>query len=173
MLERLRGAGCAARCAGFRPAAGVVEPALERWEAAIAELTARRDPGARERFAAARVAHLATADASARPHLVPIVFALVGDTIYSAVDESQAHDRSCAGSRTSLRTLRSPSSPTTTRRLAKLWWVRADGPARVLEAGRRGRARVDAARRALSPAAAPPGAVLAIDVARWSGWSSG
>ena len=41
---------------------------------------------ARRRFAEARVAHLATADASGRPHLVPIVFALAGDTVYSAID---------------------------------------------------------------------------------------
>ena len=31
---------------------------------------------ARERFSAARVARLATADAGGRPHLVPVVFAV-------------------------------------------------------------------------------------------------
>ena len=41
---------------------------------------------ARERFAGARVARLATADADGRPHLVPVVFAVDGDTIYSVVD---------------------------------------------------------------------------------------
>ena len=41
---------------------------------------------ARRRFAAASVARLATVDARARPHLVPIVFALAGETIYSVVD---------------------------------------------------------------------------------------
>ena len=41
---------------------------------------------ARERFAAARHALLATADATGAPHLVPIVFALAGDTLYNAVD---------------------------------------------------------------------------------------
>jgi nitroimidazol reductase NimA-like FMN-containing flavoprotein (pyridoxamine 5'-phosphate oxidase superfamily) len=41
---------------------------------------------ARELFAAARVARLATIDAEGRPHLVPIVFVVVGDTVYSAVD---------------------------------------------------------------------------------------
>ena len=34
----------------------------------------------------ARVARLATVDATGRPHLVPICFAIVGDTLYSAVD---------------------------------------------------------------------------------------
>ena len=41
---------------------------------------------ARERFIAARVARLATADAAGRPHLVPIVFAIEGDRVYSVVD---------------------------------------------------------------------------------------
>jgi PPOX class probable F420-dependent enzyme len=34
-----------------------------------------------------RVAHLATADADGAPHVVPICFALVGETIYLAIDE--------------------------------------------------------------------------------------
>src|SRR6266536_1955101 len=38
------------------------------------------------RLTAARVARLATTDPDGRPHLVPIVFALDGDTLYSAVD---------------------------------------------------------------------------------------
>ena len=41
---------------------------------------------ARERFAAARVARLATASPDGRPHIVPIVFAVRGDVIYSVVD---------------------------------------------------------------------------------------
>ena len=39
-----------------------------------------------DRFANARVAHLATVGDTGAPHLVPIVFALVGDVIHSAVD---------------------------------------------------------------------------------------
>jgi len=34
-----------------------------------------------------RVAHLATADASGAPHVVPICFALLEETIYIAIDE--------------------------------------------------------------------------------------
>ncbi|MBI3998444.1 MAG: TIGR03668 family PPOX class F420-dependent oxidoreductase [Armatimonadetes bacterium] len=33
-----------------------------------------------------RVAHLATADAGGRPHVVPICYALAGDRIYSVID---------------------------------------------------------------------------------------
>ena len=40
---------------------------------------------ARERFAAARVARLATAGHDG-PHIVPIVFAVAGDVVYHAVD---------------------------------------------------------------------------------------
>ncbi len=47
----------------------------------------------RERVAAARVARLATTDADGRPHLVPIVFVLDGDTLYSAVDRKPKRSR--------------------------------------------------------------------------------
>jgi PPOX class probable F420-dependent enzyme len=89
---------------------------------------------ARVRFAAAPVARLATADAAGVPHLVPIVFALVADSLYFVIDEK-------------------PKSTTELRRLVdiranprvsvlvdrydddwdKLWWARADGSARVLD----------------------------------------
>ncbi|MDQ3526766.1 MAG: pyridoxamine 5'-phosphate oxidase family protein, partial [Actinomycetota bacterium] len=41
---------------------------------------------ARERFATARVARLATTTPEGRPHLVPVVFAVVGDRVWTAVD---------------------------------------------------------------------------------------
>ncbi|HEX4244983.1 MAG TPA: pyridoxamine 5'-phosphate oxidase family protein, partial [Acidimicrobiales bacterium] len=44
------------------------------------------DSEARERFGGGRVARLATADASGRPHLVPFTFALDGDAVVLAVD---------------------------------------------------------------------------------------
>ena len=36
---------------------------------------------------AERVARLATADAAGRPHVVPICYALIGDTVYFTIDE--------------------------------------------------------------------------------------
>ena len=43
---------------------------------------------ASQRFVSARrVAHLATADAAGLPHVVPICFALVDQTVYVAIDE--------------------------------------------------------------------------------------
>ena len=47
----------------------------------------------RSRFAAARVARLATVDQTGAPHLVPMVFALAGDVIHSAVDAKPKSSR--------------------------------------------------------------------------------
>jgi PPOX class probable F420-dependent enzyme len=129
---------------------------------------------ARRRFAAARVARLATVDARGRPHLVPIVFALAGHTIYSVVDAKPK--------RTSdLRRLRNVSSTPHVSALvdhyddadwSALWWARADGAARVLELTEpeaRDAVRLLAERYPQQRAVGP---VLAIDVERWSGWSA-
>ena len=134
-------------------------------------------PGeARSRFAAARVARLATADAEGRPHLVPFVFAVAGDTVLSAVDAK-------------------PKRSTTLRRLANLavnpavavladhydddwtalWWARGDGRGRVVDVespeGRHA-LRLLAERYPQYREEPPPGPVLAVDVTRWSGWSA-
>lgn len=45
------------------------------------------DERARRFLEGQRVAHLATADASAAPHVVPICFALIDDVLYVAIDE--------------------------------------------------------------------------------------
>jgi PPOX class probable F420-dependent enzyme len=45
------------------------------------------DEQARRFLERRRLAHLATADARGRPHVVPICFTLIGDTLYVAVDE--------------------------------------------------------------------------------------
>ncbi|MPZ74470.1 MAG: TIGR03668 family PPOX class F420-dependent oxidoreductase, partial [Nitriliruptorales bacterium] len=42
---------------------------------------------AREHFGAAPVARLATAYPDGSPHVVPLVFALDGDVVYTAVDQ--------------------------------------------------------------------------------------
>lgn len=132
-----------------------------------------RSEWARERFRAARVARLATADEHGRPHLVPIVFAVDGSMIYSAVDAK-------------------PKSSTALRRLAniaanpqvsllvdhyddewtQLWWARVDGRARVLAEG--GAAVGLLAQRYPQYRDVPPaGPFIAIEVERWSGWSAG
>jgi PPOX class probable F420-dependent enzyme len=138
-------------------------------------------PSALERFAAARVARLATVGPDGRPHLVPITFALspsesTPSALVTAVDAK-------------------PKTTTALRRLANiaanprvsvlvdhydedwtaLWWARVDGAARVHEPG------TPEARAAVALLTArypqyrdrpPPGPVIVIEVNRWSSWSA-
>jgi PPOX class probable F420-dependent enzyme len=127
------------------------------------------------RLATARVARLATIDPDGRPHLVPIVFALEGDTLYSAVD-------------------RKPKSSQTLRRIENarvrpdvtilvdhyeedwsgLWWIRLRGRARVLDEGdERGRALALLAEKYSQYRSEPPsGPVLAVDITEVREWSA-
>jgi PPOX class probable F420-dependent enzyme len=130
---------------------------------------------ARRLFAAARVARLATADQAGRPHIVPIVFAVAGELVFSAVDAKRKRT-------TALRRLENVRSNPRVALLADhyddsdwsaLWWVRADGVGRVLEGddpeARRAIALL-AERYAQYRATPPRGPVLAVAVDRWSGW---
>jgi PPOX class probable F420-dependent enzyme len=132
---------------------------------------------ARERFAAARVARLATVASDGSPHVVPIVFAIDGDTVYHAIDRKPKRT-------TRLRRLENIAVEPRAAVLADeygedwgaLWWVRGDGLARVLaRCGDEERA-AHALLRDRYPqyrAEPPPGPVVALDVARWSGWRAG
>jgi PPOX class probable F420-dependent enzyme len=162
---------------------------------------------ARRRFAAARVARLATADADGRPHLVPVVFVVEGDCVYSVVDAKPKRT-------TALRRLANVAENPAAALLVDhyddadwgaLWWVRAEGRGRVLEpapAGAGGAPSAEAASAGAASAGAASagaasagaasaeaaravrllgerypqqravGAVLAVDVERWSGWSA-
>jgi PPOX class probable F420-dependent enzyme len=129
----------------------------------------------RGRVARERVARLATVEPDGRPHLVPITFALVGDSVYSAVDAKPK----C--SRTLRRIENARERPEVTVLVdhyeddwTRLWWVRMRGQARVLDGG-------EEAERALAALAAkyeqylqdPPGVpVLAVDVVEWRGWAA-
>jgi PPOX class probable F420-dependent enzyme len=91
---------------------------------------------ARRRLAAARVATLATVRADGRPHVVPIVFALEGETIYSIADPKPKdgldllrHRNITASAAVSL-LVDEYHEPWT-----GIWWVRADGNGRVAEDG--------------------------------------
>ncbi|MXP23686.1 TIGR03668 family PPOX class F420-dependent oxidoreductase [Gordonia sp. HNM0687] len=90
---------------------------------------------ARDRFASARVARLATAGADARPHLVPVVFTLVDDVVVSCVDHKPKRTQR-------LRRLANIAANPVVSLLvdhytevwADLWWVRVDGRAEVVDA---------------------------------------
>ena len=56
-------------------------------DTAARNLTRLADPHVREFVAAARLAHLATADAAGAPHNVPLCYWFDGERIYFAIDE--------------------------------------------------------------------------------------
>ena len=97
------------------------------------------DEQARRFLERQRLAHLATADASGAPHVVPICFSLVGETVYIAIDEKPKR-----GDPLKLRRLRNIAE---TRRVAivvdlyddrdwsRLGFVLVRGIARVLTSG--------------------------------------
>jgi PPOX class probable F420-dependent enzyme len=129
---------------------------------------------ARERFAAARVARLATADGAGVPHLVPVVFAVDGDRVYMVTDAKPKRT-------TALRRLSNVRENAAVALLvdhyddsdwSRLWWVRAEGRGRVLEPDEPEAVHAVALLAARYPQQRATGAVLAVDVARWSGWAA-
>ena len=128
---------------------------------------------ARERFAAGRVARLATMSPGSHPHLVPVVFAAVGDTVWTAVDAKPKSTRS-------LRRLANiEANPRVVSLLVDhyeedwtaLWWVRVDGNARIVPVGSDEVTAGLAALVAKYPhcqAEPPPGQVVIIAVAAWN-----
>lgn len=129
---------------------------------------------ARARFAAARVARLATTGSDAQPHVVPITFAVEGDRIYTAVDHKPK-------TTPNLRRLRNITENPRVALLADhyaedwatLWWVRVDGRASIVADDRMAQRHLDtlAERYEQYRHARPDGPVIVIDAERWTGWS--
>lgn len=131
---------------------------------------------ARRRFAAARVARLGTADAAGRPHLVPVTFAVGdGEEIYSAVDTKPKTSRRLK------RLANIEANPAVTLLVdhyaedwAALWWVRADGRARVEHDGPAARWAIEAlvAKYPQYRETVPEGPVVVVTVTGWRGWAA-
>ncbi|WP_034262824.1 TIGR03668 family PPOX class F420-dependent oxidoreductase [Actinospica robiniae] len=128
----------------------------------------------RELFAAARSACLGTVDAADAPHLVPITFAVDADRVYFAVDakpKSSPHLKRLDNIRrhSAVCLLADHYDADWTR----LWWVRADGVARILteEEDRAAPIRLLIAKYPQYEQPPPQGPVVEIEVARWSGWA--
>lgn len=129
----------------------------------------------RKRLADTRVARLATVSPSGRPHIVPITFVLDGDAIYFAVDFKPKRT-------TDLQRLRNIAANPAVSVLvdhydevwSRLWWVRADGTARVLEPGPEAERAIDLLVRHYRQYqhARPAGPVVAITIDRITGWGA-
>src|ERR1700742_2950548 len=94
------------------------------------------DFDARERFASSNVAQLATGNAEGVPHLVPVVFAVSHDVIYTAVD---AKRKSTQRLRRMANIEANPAVSLIVDHYdedwSQLWWVRADGLAQIHYSG--------------------------------------
>jgi PPOX class probable F420-dependent enzyme len=134
-----------------------------------------RPAEARRRFEAARVARLATADEQGRPHLVPITFALDGDTVVTAIDHKPK-------TTSSLQRLRNIATNPVASVLVDhyddewdgLWWARGDGSARVVHdgAGRENVVDLLVAKYAQYRERRPSGPVIVVTVHHWASWSA-
>ena len=122
-----------------------------------------------ERLAAARVGRLATVGADGRPHVVPVCFTLHAGAIVTAVDAKPKTTRALkrlenvrATGRASLLVDHYEED------WSRLWWVRVDGAAEVVD----DEAAIDAlaAKYEQYRAARPSGPVIAITPERWRSW---
>lgn len=119
------------------------------------------------------MARLATVGFTGEPHLVPITFALLGETtLVTAVDHKPKRT-------TSLKRLANIEAHPRVSVLVdhyeddwtKLWWVRADGRARVVEAAPAGAAEALAERYEQYRERPPQGPFIVVEIQRFSGWS--
>jgi PPOX class probable F420-dependent enzyme len=129
---------------------------------------------ARSRFSAGRVARLATVRPDGSPHLVPVVFALDGSTVVFAVDDKPKVTRELQR----LANIRADPRVSVLvdhydEDWPALWWVRAEGRARVVDAGPALDRAVALLAEKYSQYAAgpPPGPAVLIDVETWRWWS--
>jgi PPOX class probable F420-dependent enzyme len=133
------------------------------------------DFDAAERFAAAPAAVLATVNSDGAPHLVPVVFAVHHEVVYTAVDAK----------RKSTRALRRLANIETDPRVclivdhyaddwSQLWWVRADGAAEIHHSGEQMAAGYSLLRQKYPQyeRVALDGPVISVAVHRWSSWEA-
>ena len=129
----------------------------------------------RERVRTARVARLATIDPDGRPHLMPIVFVLDGERLYSAVDAKPKRSRRLR------RVANARERPDVTVLVdhyegdwGRRWWMSLRGRTRVLDTG----VEAERALRLLVDKyeqyrCEPPGRpVLAVDILEWRSWDA-
>ena len=120
------------------------------------------------------MARLSTVRPAGAPHVVPIVFALVGETVFSAVDAKPKRS-------TDLRRLANVRADPRCALLVdhyeddwrRLWWVRADGAGEVVDALPEHPGIQALVQRFPQYRDEPPsGPLLVVTVHRWTGWAS-
>ncbi len=117
---------------------------------------------------------LATVRPDRRPHAVPIVFALDGDWLYTAID---AKPKSTAQLARLVNIASQPEVSVLAQHYEedwkKLWWVRADGTARIVEDPERRMAaiRLLTAKYQRYQDQAPSGDVIAVRIKKITGWA--
>lgn len=133
------------------------------------------DAEARRRLAHARVGYLATVRADGRPHVVPIVFAVDGERVLSIADPKPKRGPEL------LRFRNIDANPFVSLLVdeydedwERLWWVRVDGPAHVVNDG----ADRDLTIRLLQGKyeqyatwSEPFGAAMVMTIERWASWA--
>jgi PPOX class probable F420-dependent enzyme len=129
---------------------------------------------AKRHLAGSTVARLATVSGEGKPHIVPMVFALEGDIVYFAIDAKPKKS-------TNLKRLKNIAANPSVSVLAdhyeddwsNLWWVRADGTARVVTDDAEARHATDLLVNRYAPYRSnrPAGPVVAIQIDRLTGWS--
>lgn len=130
---------------------------------------------ARSRVRQARVARLATVRPDGTPHLIPITFALDGDTVVTAVDGKPKRTAALQ------RLENIAANPAVTLLVdhydddwSRLWWVRLDGVAEVLrdEPERTAALEPLVAKYPQYESSPPSGPVIRVAVHRWATWSA-
>jgi PPOX class probable F420-dependent enzyme len=121
----------------------------------------------------ARIARLATVGVDGRPHVVPICFALEGETLYTAVDEKPKRTRQLT------RLANIEANPRVEVLIdeydedwSALWWVRLRGQARVVESDERG-LRLLCEKYPQYRESPPQGPLIVIEIEKRTSWSAG
>lgn len=156
---------------------------------------------ARQLFAGARVARLATVAEDGQPHLVPVTFAVLDARLGSGdqhpegrpAERADGEPNGRSGDRVAIAIDRKPKRTTDLKRLrniranprasvladhyeddwTRLWWVRGDGHARVVtdDSSRTAPIRALASKYPQYRRDVPDGPVILIDIERWTGWA--
>ena len=127
------------------------------------------------RLETAEVGRLATTGSGGRPHIVPLTFAVEGETVYFAVDAKPKRTAN-------LQRLKNIAANPAVALLVdhyesdwtRLWWVRADGRARVVDDLAAAERAIDLLQRkyAQYAVARPQGPVVEIVIERLTGWAA-